>query len=340
MYAAAGKYASLFFFIALALMLLPYLPELIKKERAGLLLIVLTGALTMLNLILVHSNKGAVLIPSDLALLCLVCRIVKPGEKILRITAAAGSVLTVLWYPAVKWSYNFNMAGLTFMLFMMMGILYLEYAGKERKIAGLRPIQILMYITALFYATLYHSRCAMAGILVFGISLLLSKRILRSRALYAVICCLLTFGSIVFTALYAAAGRAGINVRFLYKDLLSGRQDIWSELWDAFLRHPFTGIGSSYELKSFEIFEVHNGLFDILVVHGVIVFLLVVIQLLTALRGAGREYSTIRAIAVSAVFGMLAASFFENFFTVPPYSAFFLCFLFVTRPEDGRDADR
>ena len=135
----------------------------------------------------------------------------------------------------------------------------------------------------------------------------------------------------------------------------SGRQEIWTELWQAFSRSPVTGIGSGYELKSFEIFEVHNGMFDILTVHGTVVFVLVVVMLWRACNrvyinlvacsrsavsgssedGSSESNGTISLhkrtarIAVASAFAMMFTSYFENYFTVPPYNIFFMTFLLM-----------
>lgn len=327
LYALAGRLASLVVFFVLSFLLLPHGKEIWAHKRMKAVLVAGTGILAMGNLIWLHSNKGAVLIPSDLALICLASDQVRLDQKTMKLTAALGGILTLVWYPFVRWDYNFNMAGLTFLLFMVMSVTFLELLKKEGKYAYLFPVQLLMWVTAFFYALLYHSRCALAGILVFGLSLLMMKRILRHRWIYRGLVLLLTLGSIAFTGLYVALAHGGANVTILYKEVLSGRQDIWRELWEAFLKHPLTGIGSSYVLKSFEIFEVHNGLFDILVVHGILVFILVEALLLMTLFSLERAEGSVAHIGIAAVFAMLAASFFENFFTVPPYSYFFFAFI-------------
>ncbi|MBR1875792.1 MAG: O-antigen ligase family protein [Lachnospiraceae bacterium] len=338
-YETAGRYSSLFMFFLLIMMLFPYIPELVRKKDIRIIAVILTGSVSMINLILLDSNKGAVLIPSDMVLIALASSCIRLRENVRIYIAAAGSFFTTLWYIDVRWSYNFNMAGLTFMLFMIMGVIFLEQMKDIKSYEYLFAVQILMYVTAFIYAILYHSRCAMAAILVFGLCVVCGRFILRSKLLFSVLLALTTAGSIAFTFIYILLGSRGFHMRFLYKDLLSGRQQIWKELWGAFTDHPFTGIGSSYELKSFDIFEVHNGFFDILAVHGIIVFLLVFIMVLSAVNSAWisagkNDYDrNLCILAIAAVFAMFTASFFENFFIVPPYSAFFMYFLLICREE-------
>ena len=336
-YSATTRYASLIFSVSLVLLLLPYIKDALKTRDRGLAAVILTAAVSMFNLFLIHSNKGAVLIPTDLALMFFTAERVSFSERLRKYTAFAGSALLIYWFGAVKWSYNFNMAGLTFLIMLIMGMIFLEFMKWERELEYLKYVQVLLYVTAFLYATLYHSRCAMAGILVFGLFLLAGRKTAGNRIAFSLSVCALSLGSIIFTLIYVIIGHTGFNARFLYKDLLSGRQDIWAELWGAFLKQPLTGIGSSYKLKSFDIFEVHNGMFDILAVHGVIVFALI-IYLMMRYFNAARD-NAYRAggpalIAMAGIFAMMAASFFENFFTVPPYSLFFFYLLVLCRGNE------
>ena len=77
------------------------------------------------------------------------------------------------------------------------------------------------------------------------------------------------------------------------------------------IERPLTGIGSGYELKSFFEYNMHNAMYDILVVHGVIVFAIsayIIISRLIQMRDRVMD-SVYTHIAASAVF----AIFFESF---------------------------
>ena len=78
--------------------------------------------------------------------------------------------------------------------------------------------------------------------------------------------------------------------------------------------------------------EVHNGLLDILIIHGTVCFCLVIYFLWRRLRGI-REVASQNKLAKTAmagIFSMLVASFFENYFIVAPYSMiFFYLFLII-----------
>ena len=92
---------------------------------------------------------------------------------------------------------------------------------------------------------------------------------------------------------------------------------------------PLTGIGSSYKINvdwMGGMFEVHNGLLDILIVHGAVVFAITIFMLVKRLLSLREKAGSdpVARSATAAVFAILAASFMENFFIVPP---FLLCTL-------------
>lgn len=261
--------------------------------------------------------------------------------------------------------------------------------------------EAVIFITAFILSMLYHSRTVMFGMIMFAVVFAFFRvmstdenkdgtdRLKEQRSSVAkikrlalsIVFLLASAGSVFFTLIYIKFAESFGNVTVLYKDVFSGRQGIWKELWGALADSPLTGIGSSYELKSFEIFEVHNGMFDILAVHGIIVFVLIVllmwrmfnrvysypdhgtsihvegIESVEGVEGAGdvgeekdRETESEnddglhnprrvsyapgslqrgRHIAVSAAFAMMFTSYFENFFTVPPYSIIFMTFVLI-----------
>ena len=233
------------------------------------------------------------------------------------------------WYSVVRWYFNFNMAGLIFITFMVFGELLLEYAKNSFELYYLKYVQGLLYLVTFLAAVCYHARSAALCIIAFGLIWLILPK-LAGKGVYCLLPAAAIAGSIAFTLIYTAVGKKGMNVKILYKDVLSGRQDIWRELWEAFLARPLTGIGSSYKIKSFFIFEVHNGLLDILIVHGIIVFVLIVFLLLKRLldlKNVGYAFYPEKRLAAAGIYCYLFASFFENCFIVPPY-CFFVFILF------------
>lgn len=335
-YAPVARYASLVAFSAFSVLLFSHRnPFRCLWERdAEFFLMAAADLLALINLFVIHSNKGAFLTVVNLLLAVYLADKVHFTKKQAKLLSGCGAVFLVPWFASVKWEYNFNMAGLVFMMISILGILFLELEGEEYGLSYVKWVQALLYAAGTLYTVLYHSRCAMAGMLVFGIFLACGKIIQKNAALRRVFIIMATVGSILFTLFYVWLGSLSVDITFLYKSVLSGREEIWSELWQALLRKPVTGIGSSYQMKSFFIFEVHNGLFDILAVHGIPVFLAVIVLLVRKMwtSCADMDGTAVVRIADAGMFAMLFTSFFENFFIVPPYLlVFFFLFTLVSR---------
>lgn len=322
-YAATTPYATLIIFILMSAVFagsFNTIKQLKLKDielYSGLLAMLIAG----INLIVIGSNKGAWLIVADNALLLYLAGKVPLSAKCRRFICAVGIAAMIPWYAVVRWSYNFNMGGLIFISLMVMGELLLEYVKNDFELYYLKYVQILLFAVTILFTVCYHSRSAAVCVVLFGIVWLILPY-LTDKAAYYVLPVAATAGSILFTGIYTALGARGIELRILYKDLLSGRQDIWRELWGAFAAQPITGTGSSYKIKSFFIFEVHNGLLDILVVHGILVFALIVFLLvrrLAELKKVKYRFYPDKRLAVAGIYCYLFASFFENCFIVPPY---------------------
>ena len=357
-YAFTVRYDSLLIFIVLFILVLPHLKEDIKNKDADLIMAFATAALSVLFVLITRSGYGAALIPSDLALICYASKRLKLTDNSVLCLSFAGACPVILWYSHVRWSYNFNMAGFAFMLMAYFGMILVEEAGDRCEIKYRGFIKAVIFITAFILSMLYHSRTAMFGMAVFFIVYMLYGVISANKWLYRILFILATVGAVAFTAVYIMLASNAGNITLLYKDVFSGREAIWRELWGALLNSPVTGIGSAYELKSFEIFEVHDGMFDILTVHGIPVFALVTVLMYrmfervrhhiakphtasgstTQATGLPKACQTYR-IALSAAFSMMFTSYFENYFTVPPYSIFFMTFILIAgEPRDNGGA--
>ena len=88
--------------------------------------------------------------------------------------------------------------------------------------------------------------------------------------------------------------------------------------------------------------EVHNGLLDILIIHGTLCFSFVIYFLWRRLRGI-REMAVSNRLAktsMAGIFSMLIASFFENYFIVAPYSMiFFYLFLIINKKRGTMNSE-
>ncbi len=347
-------------------------------------IMVLTDVLTVINLFVIDSNKGALLTVVDLLLVIYLADRIMISRRQMLLIGTLELFFFLYWTLTPKGYYqgfNINYGGLVLLTGLLFGVLLAETLKQENKVKfawvwqivlmmiGCRVTYVaykdlyvlygvyvvltifvlfkrknwhkydwLMQATLLFLGfeiiSYYLSRCALIGAIVFVVLLLIpkgfwSKKI--GKIFYGVMSFGLTLGSVVFSLLmvWLAKMRDSLNFKFLYKDIFSGREEVWGELWGVFAKKPFTGIGSSYTLHVPELegtFEVHSGLLDILFVHGIIVFLVVLCFLLKQLFRLRTQMAedTISKYAISAIFAMLATSFFENYFIVPPFLLLFL----------------
>ncbi len=335
-YAVTGVYATLIIFAVLFLIAL-FRIDLRKSDvrtKTEIAVFALTAIIATLNLKLINSGMGALFIPTDMVLMLLLVPRIELTDRMRRVIAGSASLLMIYWYAYIHWEYGFNMAGLLYMIIFMTGEIFAEYVKNDFDMQYMSLVQILLFVTTVLITICYHARSAALCVILYGIIWKLLPYLGEKKVLYKLLVAAATFGSLLFTLLYMLMGRLGINLTILYKDILSGRQDIWAELWGALAGQPLTGIGSSYELKSFFIFEVHNGLFDILAVHGIIVFALVIFMLVKRLNETADIHFSYRPDcrhAIAGVFALLFASFFENGFIVPPYSIVFMALLLLGR---------
>ena len=128
-------------------------------------------------------------------------------------------------------------------------------------------------------------------------------------------CVFATLGSLVFVAFYIWLGTRGVNFRmpFFYKNIFSGREAIWLEFWNLFIKKPFTGIGTNVTITSFFEFNVHNAMYNILVIHGLIVFALTLFLMYRSWHRVKTDMSIRRVsrCALTAVFAVCIESFFD-----------------------------
>ncbi len=311
-------------------------------------LMAVTDVIALINLFLVHSHFGAILTIADFMLICYLANKLVIPEKLFPVALILVAVYFIYWTIDVKGyfkGYNTNYGGLILIsgfCFLMILVKYVRIRLREQKkekhkawkrimIVSLIVLQVFFFALGYNIIAWYRSRCALAGFVVASVLILLPRKIWKSRVLYTIVCFLMTFGAVLVSAVYVWLGKMKdvFEIQIFYKDILSGREELWGELWDAYLKQPITGIGSAYEMKvSFMrgAFEVHNGLLDLLFVHGLPVFIAACTFLffrLLALRGSVAADSVSKYI-FAGMAAILCTSFFENFVIVPPFSLIFL----------------
>ena len=288
-----------------------------------------------INLIVIGSGKGAWLTATDLLLVIYLSDRIRMSRPFVWFISAYTGFYFFYWTFDVKGyfkGYNTNYGGLVLITGFVFAITALVLLYEKLKESEKRGARFLLAFTVFCFfwgyniIAWYRARCALLGLVVFVILVIIPKKVWKNRVFYTLLTLFGTLGAIAVSLLYVWLGKYAdsIDIRIFYKDVISGRDAIWTDLWSAFVKSPLTGIGSSYKINvdwMGGMFEVHNGLLDILIVHGVVVFALTVFLFIQRLLKYREKAGTniVSKIAMAGTFAMLAASFMENYFIVPPF---------------------
>lgn len=315
-------------------------------------LMAIADVLALIHLIILKSNMGAIVTVADFLLILYLADKVGFSRLEIIISAFYIGFFFLYWTIDVKGyfkGYNTNYGGLV----LLSGFVFLIYAYeyimnhqakslKKGFIILLRAVELFLFAMAFNIIAWYRSRCALMGLVTFVILFVIPKKVWKNKVGYTILTLIGSVGSVLFSLFYVWLGNMKdvFTIRLFYKDILSGREEIWKELWGEFIKKPITGIGSSYTIKldwMGGIFEVHSGLLDILIVHGVVVFLITMILLIKNLLALREKVSSdyMCKVAMCGLYAMLAAAFIENYIIVAPFSIMLLMiFVFASTADE------
>lgn len=141
--------------------------------------------------------------------------------------------------------------------------------------------------------------------------------------------------SLLTPVIYVLLWRSGIieGIVVYGKSLLSGRDVIWYEFFKAFIRQPITGIGSDFDrvLPDLYMKDAHHALLDLLFVHGLPVFMVVLYFLYRRIYKVITETSgAVRDVCLACIYGVIAMGSLENGYIISPCNVLFLTFFVVS----------
>ena len=342
-YHITEKYNSLIIFAGLSLLLLIKgdIIERLKKRDIALILTGLAVLTAFINLIIIGSNFGCILILADFLLVIYMGERVKLSDLQMKMLEIFFFLMYASWFFYDRaFSYNSN-TGATYTVFTLFAALIVLSRLVEKNV--LFGFFIVAAFLRTFTLILWHlARGAFMALVffVFFYFLFLFFDPAVHKRKYVFLSVFAVFGSLLFVWAYVSLSRTGFNAQmpFFYKNIFSGREDIWAEIWEMLKNHILTGIGSGYELKSFFEYNIHNAMYDILAVHGIIVFAIAAFLIIKTLVNAGRHVTSDRSthIASAAVF----AIFFESFIDMDLMWADYSPVLFLLLLEVFREKDR
>ena len=277
-----------------------------------------------INIVIVDSGYGCFFVVTNFAMICYLSSHIRFHRWQLYLFGSLYTLMIIYWFFGVyTWMFadytsfamNTNTAA-TFTVFTMMYVLvFFEELYEKNRLAGLL---ITIALVKCLQISLYHR--SRGAFIMLGAFLLLRyivpKKFWAKKAFYNAVCIFATLGSLVFVAVYIVIGTSGVNFRmpFFYKNIFSGREAIWLEFWNLFIKKPLTGIGTNVTITSFFEYNVHNAMYNILVIHGVIVFALVLFLLYRNWNGC-RNSACLPGACACAFIALLAVCI-ESFFDV------------------------
>lgn len=228
-----------------------------------------------------HSNWGVFFNICNLSLLLFLSTRWKWNKGQLLLLLSAFILVFLKWrFAPPNTNANIICSITLFSLFFI--LLAIEYLLKQLKCLNLLNIILLAVTLPLLIE--YQGRGALIAFFCYlTLRYLVPKSWWNNRLFYKLLCLCSTIGSIIFVGVYTYIWIITDSDWFfpiLGKKIFSGREIIWYELWTLFCQRPLTGTGSNIVLKTFEEVNVHNTMYNILVMHGVIVFTLFVLFML------------------------------------------------------------
>ena len=323
-YAASDKYAGLFVFMCEGILLINNynVVKAIKNKDKEFFFIIALLIIIMINLIIVHSGFGAYFTAANFALILYASdKIVLTKKQILVLSSAYMGVLLfwlVVLYPGYFGSYtaifplNTNGAATFSTYTALCALILLEHFYTKNK--WIELLIVLLFVRTIRLALWHRARGAFIILSIFiFFYYILKGKFIQNKKIYTALIALASIGSLVFVMFYTILGRTGFNLflPIFYKNIFSGRENIWYEFYSYFIHKPITGIGTNLTIKSFVEFNVHNAMYDILVIHGVVVFAMTMIILFKRFKSF-REKALDNKLALIALLVLLAV-FFESY---------------------------
>ncbi len=303
--------------------------EAVKTKDREFIILALLILITGVNLVIVDSGKGAFFVAVNFMLIWYLSDKMCIGKDKLKIFALLYAAYLVFYlfiaYPRLfttfeNYKYNTNTAATFTVYTMLVSFIFLEMIYERSEVTGLIMVAVLLKG---FQLALWHrARGAFVMLTVFMIlRYAIPKKLWSRRWFYVTLCIMATLGSLLFVGLYIMAGRTGANFRmpFFYKEVFSGREQIWYELFCKLVNRDkpymlFTGIGTNFTLESFFEKNVHNAMYNYVVIHGLIVFA-GILYFIYARLGKMRSKIMAGRVSMSAMCTLMAV-FFESYFDV------------------------
>lgn len=306
-------------FIETFLMILIFFKKIKKINKYFIFFIFFVLIITFVCININNGGIGSIVVLFNFIVLVYISGLIKVRKKIIKNISLMYILLFFYWCFLGKVSnYNTNTIGLINMFGIIYGIIYIKI--KNSKITSLFLISILSFASYFIQNNIAHSRTSSICSIAFLILIyLVPQKLIYNKIIYWFIVIALTLGSLIWTKFYVMLYNFNpdlyINFYVTKKRFFSGRELIWKDLWEKLNNNFFIGLGSSYKMPNFDnSFNVHNSIFNFLVVYGIVVFILIFILILykyKKIRGTKESNEKVKFIAICGTFIILLYGFSE-----------------------------
>ncbi|HDR4707879.1 TPA: O-antigen ligase family protein [Bacillus paranthracis] len=302
---------SFILFSANIILLVLHLPLIISKRINLFFFNVILFIVMLLNAIISNSNLGSSIVLFNVVIMIVIFRFFSFKEKSIKVISMVMLVYFIFYCFLQMEPFNTNTKGYIILLTYIYSTFYLSTLKFKR-------IMIALISCFAFYAIqLTDSRGALLGLILFILlAFLIPSKVWGNKKGVGLINVVLTIGSLIFvyTYIHLWENRFSISLDFTDKPLFTGREAIWTELFYSFKEHPMVGLGSNYDILSYGNLNVHNSMFNILVIYGTPVLLLVLVLIWKSLMNLSDGIINVNfvRIAVSGFYSVLLVGFFET----------------------------
>lgn len=303
-----GEYSMIVNFVVTLSFLLFNINE-ISAKQAGLVILAILNLLigTLIN----NTGFGSIITIINIYLLFLYSDKSKIRKTCINISCCIIVIGEIIFFFVNKSIYNPNTVG--YLYFVMNVFLYILLSEiKQGKVLKIFKILLTIINLILIYNT--ESRASLLGFLTFLIFVCIPIFI-KNRKIYKLLTFIIILGTVIFPYIYVGMWKSGVKINMEYsnKNFYSGRQVKWNFMIEDFKEKKLYGLGSNYRFPGVSNLNVHNSLFAVYMLYGIINFSIFLPMFINFIWKAQKNASNkTNRIAIAGIIGMIIVSYYET----------------------------
>lgn len=311
--------------------------EALKNKEKELLLCIITGILSIINMLLSQSGPGVLFDIANFLLILYLSDKIKLDTIGLSIVSITFFLILIFWFNADGEGYNPNTVSLIVLEAATLSTLgFSALSAKWKKEWIIYPYLAVSSILFVFPIAKKFEGWTEIGalfILLF-LFLLVPKMVWQIKKLYCIalgfisaICMIIPA---IFTHLYYSYLNQGMEVPSKLR-IFHGREPVWIQYFNAWKKEPWTGIGNNFieKIPDLRFSSAHNGFLHLLAVYGIPIFLIVLIYFEYKIsKIQTHSISLTKKWGFSLIIAMLAISSMESYI-ITSFSNMLLFFILL-----------